>query len=326
MQGLHPQPTVVTRFSIEELRVQRGMLESEQKKRRKAVLINFGWTSVERLELEFNWSLARYYRSYMSYSSYLDLSRVVTDLVENGLKPTNGYPEQRGQELLSPLDVFALPFRHLTRGSSLRELACDYGISLSQIALYLHNAVVLVTLFWAPYYLHFRHSPSDWARFCSPTLASLLRCAPADVFHFLADNVEMMSLSSGNLLLQLYLFSQKLGHAHTVKQLLVCFPAGLIAYRAPLYGGNVTEIEAMEKFIVSPQMENLKTKVASDHIVGITDSGFSRLSSSARKEIELVLPTSGMSGQQASAPQLAWRQVRCFLLALCLNPPIASLW
>ena len=175
------------------------------------------------------------------------------------------------------------------------------------MALLLHNGTILVSLFWAPNYLYFRSSPTEWHKFCSPTLQKLLRPVIGNVFQFLADNVELRALSSSNLLLQLYLFSQKLEHEHTVKQLLLCFPGGLIIYRAPLYGGNVSEIEALEKFLASPHMANV---VAANKVIGITDSGFSHLSTAAQQEVSLLLPTSGSSGPRANAAQVAWRQVR----------------
>ena len=135
MQGLHPPPKQRTTYSVEELRRNDDLSSAECQARARAVAVNFGWPSVERLEAEFNVSLAPYYRSYMNYSTYLDVGVILQDITRNGLKRSTGYPIQMGNEVLSPLDVFALPFRHLTRSASVLELSIDYGMSYAPSSL-----------------------------------------------------------------------------------------------------------------------------------------------------------------------------------------------
>ena len=170
---------------------------------------------------------------------------------------------------------------------------------------------MMVALLWAPNYFHFRSSPDDMRHWASPELRTMLGDEISKAFIFLADNVEFISQGSLDLLLQSILFSEKLQSSCSVKLFTLCLSSGLINWRAPLFGGGATEINAMERFLKSDECGRVREQYKK-RIVAITDRGFSRLDAKLLDGIFLLHPGVQELRGQYSAEHAIWKQVRVY--------------
>lgn len=132
MLGVALDASGAPRFSLNNLRIHDGMPEGECKKRLAAVHALYGWESVERIEAEFRFSVAPYY-DFIDHHEYVKPKEVLTKLLGGALPSID--PSELHQftanHLLSPIDVFSLPFRHITANETMEQLALHLGIRYS---------------------------------------------------------------------------------------------------------------------------------------------------------------------------------------------------
>lgn len=105
------------------------MTEGERKKRQAAVHAFYGWESVERIEAEFLYSVAPYY-DLIDHHAYLKPMEVLTKLLNGASLSTNPgiLHDEAAHHVLSPIDTFALPFRHITANETMEQLALHLGL------------------------------------------------------------------------------------------------------------------------------------------------------------------------------------------------------
>jgi hypothetical protein len=129
MLGVALDASGAPRFSLNNLRVHDGMPDAERKKRQAAVHALYGWESVERIEAEFRYSVAPYYHL-IDHHAYVKPREVLTVLLGSALPSIdpNKLHEFAAHHYLSPIDVFALPFRHITANETMEQLALHLGI------------------------------------------------------------------------------------------------------------------------------------------------------------------------------------------------------
>lgn len=168
---------------------------------------------------------------------------------------------------------------------------------------------MLVALLWAPNYLCLRATREEAHRWTAEDLAATFGERADDTLVLVADCAEIISRGSLNLLEQLYLYSFKLEHVHSLKLFTVCFTTGLIACRAPLYGGSSPEIAPMEHFLVSDDFKRLQA-VFGTRIILFCDRGFSRLSKDLLGRVHLLHPGLEAAGGSDSASHAVWKLVR----------------
>ncbi len=126
----------------------------------------------------------------------------------------------------------------------------------------------------------------------------------------MGDCVELITLGSSNLFLQLYLYSSKLEHVHSLKLFVYVTADGLIAFRSSILGGGSREPEGHEQVIRSPVFKNFMEAHPDTKVIAFLDRGFSRTAESGSDRVFLLLPTSGdKSASHLSPGHAAWRQV-----------------
>lgn len=113
-------------FTIELFRTSDQLPKEENAFRARGVKAYFGWDSVARMEIEYQSSVARWFHLF-SHHQPLDVDSLLEQLRAN--QPTFvDAPHAFERGALSPLDIFSLPFRHLSRSETMEELSLDYGI------------------------------------------------------------------------------------------------------------------------------------------------------------------------------------------------------
>lgn len=113
-------------FTIEQFRTCNKLPPADNAFRTKGVKTYFGWDSVARMEMEYEASMARWFHLF-SFHQPVDIDVLLGHFRANQPSCIDAARSfQRGS--LSPLDIFALPFRHLTRAETMEELSVDYGI------------------------------------------------------------------------------------------------------------------------------------------------------------------------------------------------------
>ena len=129
MLGVALDASGAPRFSLNNLRVHDGMPEGERKKRLAAVHALYGWESVERIEAEFRYSVAPYY-DLIDHHAYVKPREVLYKILSSAPPSINAEEQQQlaAHHLLSPIDVFALPARHITANETMEQLAIHLGI------------------------------------------------------------------------------------------------------------------------------------------------------------------------------------------------------
>lgn len=99
-------------FSIEQFRVGTGLAKEEIAFRERGVKVYFGWDSVTRMEIEYEASVARWFHLF-SFHQTMEVSSLLEQFRTN--KPVfTDAPRTFERSVLTALDVFSLPFRHLT--------------------------------------------------------------------------------------------------------------------------------------------------------------------------------------------------------------------
>lgn len=173
----------------------------------------------------------------------------------------------------------------------------------------LHNAALFVALLWAP--LHF-YWPTSADERRAWTSGRVKETVGSDLFVLLADNTELVCESSGNLILQSFLYSAKMAHLHSIKLFTICSSRRRIVWRAPLFGGVTKEITGMERFLSSAEFAKLDREHV--RVCMFTDRGFRDLPLELQNKIHLLTP--GLLDERHSYPQghSVWKQVRCSLL------------
>lgn len=114
-------------FCIDQLRIVPHLSDAEIRRREVAVKEYFGWKSLILLEEEFEASVKPYY-GFISHHSRQQPAEVINFLLNNGKPPAVSIREAQ----MTPLDVFALPFRHLHCSERIATLALDYGMTYDQ--------------------------------------------------------------------------------------------------------------------------------------------------------------------------------------------------
>jgi hypothetical protein len=133
--------------------------------------------------------------------------------------------------------------------------------------------LIFVALFWSPLYLR-RPDLEVLTKVPARFQSALSPANEAPTIVLVADNTEFISHSSGNLLLQSFLWSSKLKKAHSTKLLLITTLSGLIVWRSPLFGGSTPEPELLEYFFQSDDFHSLPTAA---NVVILVDRGFKKL-------------------------------------------------
>jgi hypothetical protein len=174
------------------------------------------------------------------------------------------------------------------------------------MSLLLHNSIIFMAIYWAPRYFAIpfprealqKHSNADLV-FHDPGAVALM-----------GDCVEVISLGSLNLLLQLYLYSSKLEHIHSIKMFVYVTTKGLIAFRSSIFGGGSPEPAGHEQVARSPAFTSFIQECADTKIVAFLDRGFTRTAEQGNESVHLLFPTSGEQTTNAlSASHAVWRQV-----------------
>lgn len=127
----------------------------------------------------------------------------------------------------------------------------------------------------------------------------------------MGDCVEVISLGSLNLFLQLYLYSSKLKHIHSLKLFVYVTADGLIAFRSSIFGGGSREPQGHEQVIHSSEFVKFMEQYPDTKIVAFLDRGFTRTTEKGNESVYLLFPTSGEKSDTLSPGHAAWRQV-CF--------------
>lgn len=122
----------------------------------------------------------------------------------------------------------------------------------------LHNAKILVAMFWAPKYLSW-HSISEVHEHLTPSSIKKLLPSDTPTLFFAWDCEEFLTQhGSFNHILQMALWSTK-KEKHTVKGgLMVSIGSPpLILAQSHLFGGGISEQSVLDSFILQPQFQNL---------------------------------------------------------------------
>jgi hypothetical protein len=334
VQGIAVDATGVPRFSIQNLRIDPKLTEAENTKRSAVVHALYGWESYERIEAEFHLSVAPYMHL-LPHGGRVDVRQLLKGLLEDPLAAQVHKAANR-EHLLSPIDVFALPFRHVTAHETMDQLATHLGIryhvglvegahihSATQVSDLLFNAAVFNAILWAPNYFYFRSAPEEVRRWTLPALFEALRGISDEAFFILADNVEFITLSSGNILEQLFLWSSKLKKLHSAKLFTACLALGIIIWRSPLFGGSTQEITPLEWLIKSPEFAEVRRRFK-EFIFLFTDRGFTRIPADLVKDLHFLHPGIGELKGQYSPLYATWNQVHLRLVAICSNSVVAA--
>ena len=145
----------------------------------------------------------------------------------------------------------------------------------------LHNAALFVALLWAPRHFYWSTHADDRIAWTSEKVKETFSTKLGEIYVLLADNTELVTESSLNLILQSFLFSSKSGHLHSSKLFTVSTSRRRLVWRAPLSGGVTKEITGMEQFVRSLEFQQLR--VAGVAIYMFTDRGFKGLPLALRR-------------------------------------------
>jgi hypothetical protein len=123
-------------------------------------------------------------------------------------------------------------------------------------------------------------------------------------------SMMVISLGSLNLFLQLYLYSSKLEHIHSLKLFVYVTADGLIAFRSSIFGGGSREPEGHEQVVHSPEFKKFMEEHPYTKVIAFLDRGFTRTTEHGSDRVFLLFPTSGeKSASHLSPSHAAWRQV-----------------
>lgn len=251
----------------------------------------------------------------------MDLLVEVRRAMENPQPPDQRNAHAHGNLIVSPLDVFSLPFRYIHRHETLEFLAEQYGVTYEEsshcgdvtdemgrsktISLLLHNSIIFLAIYWAPRYLAMPFPQ----RVLQEHTHSKLIFRECDVIGLMGDCVEVISVGSLNLFLQLYLYSSKLEHIHSLKLFVFVTSDGLIAFRSALFGGASREPQGLEQVLHSPVFKEFLHRHPSAKVIAFLDRGFTRTTETEMERVFLLFPTSGEKGSSLTPDNAAWRQV-----------------
>jgi hypothetical protein len=179
-------------------------------------------------------------------------------------------------------------------------------IRAKTISLLLHNSIIFLSVYWAPRYLAMPFRLSDLQ--AHGHLQLFLR--DANTVALMGDCVEFISLGSLNLLLQLYLYSSKLKHIHSLKLFVFVTAKGLIAFRSSISGGGTREPQGHEQVTNSPVFKKFMDDHPDAQVIAFLDRGFTRTHVQSDRRVHLLYPTSGEKDLDTlSSGHAAWRQV-----------------
>lgn len=169
----------------------------------------------------------------------------------------------------------------------------------------------MLALFWAPRYFYFRTKLHELREWTIPSLRSQLD-AHALFLVLLADNTELISESSLNALLQLYLFSFKLDPAHSLKLFTACLSSGVIVYRPPLFGGSTPEVTPLEWFLRCRELADLRQLHHLTRVICAVDMGFTATDPKVLSQsgVELLFPSRHVGNQRLSIAEVLIKEVR----------------
>jgi hypothetical protein len=124
-------------------------------------------------------------------------------------------------------------------------MAVDYGVSPSQLGVLLHNALIIVSIYWVPHYL--RKRSADELRDMTPNpVLNALRERHATIL--VADCTEIDVEQAENLSLGYYLFSGK-NWSPTVKFCLLVTLDHLVVEHSNVFGGGTPEAYTLQQVI-----------------------------------------------------------------------------
>lgn len=113
-------------FRIEQLRPHRLFGERETAMRQAALHAYFGWESFSDMEAEFKATVGPYYHLVDHHNR--NNAKELIEMFLNGTATQMPHGASFRVTLLSPLDVFSLPFRHLHLSEPLAVMSADYGV------------------------------------------------------------------------------------------------------------------------------------------------------------------------------------------------------
>lgn len=321
-----------TPFSILQLKPRGDSFKKDNDIRCKQLHLLFGWDSFEDLEHAYAASVGPF-MAQLRIGNRLDPKELITSLLAGKLKPEAMLWTIHSQ--IHPLDFFALPFRHICRAESLELLAFDYGVrcvgsfssllstsSEQHMSTLLYNAALLVALLWAPRHMAFPSVDKLMAE-VSPRAASVL---PPSSAHpcviILADCTEILCESSGNLILQLYLYSSKTTHVHSVKLFTVTDTKGRIVWRALLKDGVTKEITGLIEFFESDEFQQMVR--AGVKVFLLADRAFVNLPDKYRPMVTILTPGERSVGDVHGPLHTAWKMVRADCVRVLLTTAVAA--
>lgn len=315
-------------FRIDQFRESSLLSREENAFRARGVKAYFGWDSVVRMETEFQLSIARWFYLF-PFHQPVDIDALLERLRTN--QPTFVDESAAFQRsAIPPLDIFSLPFRHLTKAETMEELSLDYGIrfrssvmlsnvcSAQYASLLLRNAAVFVALIWAPRYFRWCESAAELQQWTKESFMAMLSVPRETSCVLLADLTELICESSKQLHLQSYLYSSKLKHTHSLKLLTVCALSKRIVWRAALFGGGTSEDVPFELFLKSKEFHSLRAQ-GIEHVFIFTDRGIFRYRIIKEHEVHHLTPGLLPAGGHYPEGHCVWKQVRRGLLVSTHN-------
>lgn len=131
MLGVTSNTQGVPHFTLNNLHQDPSLGEAENKRRRNAVHALYGWESVERMEIEFHVSVEPFYHLLPHHGRVhvKQLIELLLERLEGALQTGNA----TRASLLSPIDVFGLPFRHVTANETIEVLALNLGLGCDHL-------------------------------------------------------------------------------------------------------------------------------------------------------------------------------------------------
>lgn len=126
MLGVAVDERGVPRFSVCNLRHDPAQAAAVNRSRAEMVHAFYGWESYERMELEYKLSVAPFMHL-LNHHERINPRQLIETLLANPtppLEPTHAHRES----FLSPIDVFSLPFRHLTTHETIEQLSFNIGL------------------------------------------------------------------------------------------------------------------------------------------------------------------------------------------------------
>lgn len=272
------------------------------------------------MEMEFQASVARWFYLF-PYHQSVDVDMLLEHFRTD--KPT--YTDDHRafeRSSLSPLDIFSLPFRRLSRAETMEEFSVDYGIrydttamhtynrSAQYASLLVHNAAIFVALLWAPRYFRWCNSAAELQEWTKESFLAMLSGPREKSCILLADLTELICESSHELILQSYLYSSKLKHIHSLKLFTVCALSHRIIWRAVLFGGGTSEDTPLELFLKSKEFQSLRA-AGIEHVFLFTDRGIFRYRVVEEPGVHHLTPGLLPPGGHYPEGHCVWKQVPC---------------